>query len=98
MNKNNRRLFDEARYGPRRPVMELDLGHGVIVRLDDDRGGLIWKHPACRAWATLRFQPDPQSTGHRLIALEPLTIVGSLLCPMGCGTHGTVEEGRWKPC
>ncbi|HSX23366.1 MAG TPA: hypothetical protein VLE97_11385 [Gaiellaceae bacterium] len=79
-----------------------ELGDGVAVRWDSDGRGLAWKHPACRAWATLRFAPDPASTGHTLLRGGPadtarLTIGGSLLCPMGCGTHGVVENGRWRP-
>ena len=78
-----------------------DLGSGVIIRWDSDGRGLAWRHPACRAWATLRFVPDPKSTGHRLVCGGPddmprFTVGGSLLCPMGCGTHGVIEDGRWR--
>ena len=78
-----------------------DLGSGVVIHWDADGRGFAWRHPACRAWATLRFQPDPASTGHQLVRGGPddttrLTIVGSLLCPMGCGTHGVIEDGRWR--
>lgn len=79
------------------------LGLGVFLRWDADGRGFIWHHPACRPWATLRLKPDPQSTGHELVAggpedMEHLTIQGSLLCPMGCGLHGVIEGGRWKEC
>jgi len=75
---------------------DLDIGGGVIIRLDEDGGGLIWRHPACRAWMTLRYKPDPASTGHVLVQPWPeLTIEGSLLCPAGCGMHGWIRGGRW---
>jgi hypothetical protein len=81
----------------------VDLGHGIALRWDADGRGFMWHHPACRAWATLRLAPDPKSTGHRLEAggmddVQHLTIGGSLLCPMGCGTHGVITNGRWVPC
>lgn len=80
----------------------IDLGHDVFILWDNDGSGLSWHHPACRAWATLRFQPDPKSTGHKLVRGDRddhtvLTIDGSLLCPMGCGTHGFIRDGRWIP-
>jgi hypothetical protein len=80
---------------------EHDLGGGVVIRWDADGRGFAWRHPACRAWATLRFQPDPASTGHQLVRGGPddtarLTVGGSLLCPMGCGMHGVIEDGRWR--
>lgn len=82
--------------------LEHDLGHGVMIRWDADGRGLTWHHPGCRPWMTLRFQPDPASTGHKLIAGGPedtgaLTIEGSLLCPAGCGRHGVIAGGRWLP-
>lgn len=79
-----------------------NLGHGVVIRWDPDGRGFIWRHPGCRAWSTLRFQPDPASTGHRLVRggsadMAHLTIVGSLLCP-GCKiAHGEVVDGCWRP-
>lgn len=81
---------------------EHDLGHGIVIRWDADGHGFIWRHPGCRAWSTLRFQPDPASTGHRLVRGGPtdvgsLTIAGSLLCPGGCGAHGEIIDGRWRP-
>lgn len=79
-------------------VESRDIGHGVSIVLDDDNGGLIWKHTGCRCWFTLRFKPDSASTGHELVKLEPLTIRGSLLCPKGCGSHGHIVDGRWVPC
>ena len=81
----------------------IDLGSDVHIRWDADGRGFAWHHPACRAWATLRFRPDPFSTGHDLVSGGPddmtsLTIQGSLLCPMGCGRHGVIENGQWKDC
>jgi hypothetical protein len=78
---------------------DLDLGSGVYVRWDDD-GKLLWTHTeltGCKGWAWLTFEPDPRSTGHRLISRDPLTIEGSLLCPIGCGAHGWIHDGRWVP-
>lgn len=80
----------------------LDLGHGIALRWDPDEMGFIWHHPACRPWASLRLKPDPASTGHQIVSGGPdnsqeLTIEGSLLCPMGCGTHGIIRCGRWEP-
>lgn len=84
-----------------RDEIEHDLGGGIVIRWDSDGRGFVWRHPACRAWSTLRFVPDPASTGHQLVrggrdAVEQLTIAGSLLCPGGCGTHGVIEDGRWR--
>lgn len=78
-------------------MITYDIGGGVVIWLDDDGRGLLWRHPGCRAWMTLRFQPDPKSTGHELLSLWPnLTIKGSLLCPAGCGKHGYIENGAWR--
>jgi hypothetical protein len=79
-----------------------DLGSEICIRWDADGHGIIWHHPKCRAWAPLRFKPDPKSTGHRLVSGGPsdmanMTVEGSLLCPMGCGTHGSITNGRWEP-
>lgn len=73
----------------------VSLGHDHFLLWDVDGNGFLWHHPACKAWSTLRLQPDPASTGHRLVAREPLTVEGSLLCPMGCGDHGFIREGKW---
>jgi hypothetical protein len=83
-------------------VIEHELGHGVVIAWHEDGRGIYWRHPECRAWMTLRFRPDPASTGHQLLAgdhqhTELLTIGGSLLCPVGCGRHGMVTSGRWVP-
>ncbi len=83
-------------------MIEHDLGHGIHIVWDADGGGLMWRHPECRAWMTLRFAPDERSTGHVLVAGSPdntgaLSIGGSLLCPAGCGKHGNITNGRWTP-
>jgi hypothetical protein len=80
----------------------VNLGGDVFILWDMDGQGFIWHHPTCRSWATLRFMPDPDSTGHRLVSggqedPEHLTIEGSLLCPMKCGCHGFIRDGRWIP-
>jgi hypothetical protein len=78
---------------------DLEIGGGVTIRLDEDGGGLVWHHPVCKsrsAWSTLRYMPDPNSTGHVLVEPWPnLTIEGSLLCPAGCGKHGWIRSGKW---
>lgn len=81
---------------------EIDLGSGVILRWDEDGEGFAWRHPECRAWMTLRLKPDPKSTGHVRVSggredMNHFTIQGSLLCPAGCGRHGTIVDGRWHP-
>ncbi len=83
-------------------MIEHDIGHDIVIVWDDDGGGIMWKHPGCRAWMTLRFAPDEKSTGHVLLSGSPddtahLSIQGSLLCPAGCGRHGLVTNGRWVP-
>jgi hypothetical protein len=84
----------------------IDIGHGIALRWDSDGRGLIWHHPSCRAWSSLRFVPDLSSTGHRLVSggpddLEHLTIAGSLLCPRrdACPSrcHDLITNGRWVP-
>jgi hypothetical protein len=84
-------------------MKDIDIGHGVTIRWIDGGNGLHWKHPGCRAWSYLYFKPDQRSTGHVLSAGGPddsehITIVGSLLCPGGCGAHGHITNGRWEPC
>lgn len=81
----------------------IDLGNRVYIAWHKDGQGFIWHHPSCQAWCVLRLMPDPDSTGHRLMSggpqdTEHLTIAGSLLCPMGCGAHGFIRDGRWVPC
>lgn len=78
------------------PDGDINIGGDVVIRLDADGGGLIWRHPSCRSWMTLRYRPDAKSTGHVLVEQWPnLTIDGSLLCPAGCGKHGHIRGGRW---
>lgn len=70
-----------------------DIGHGVLLRWDDDGQGFIWKHPGCRAWCTLRLKPDATSTGHVLASGGPSDI-GSLTIE---GVCSAVRNGRWVP-
>lgn len=84
-------------------MSEHEIGSGVVLQWDEDGKGILWKHPGCRAWMTLRFKPVVESTGHVLIAGSPtetekLTIGGSLLCPAGCGFHGHITNGKWISC
>lgn len=77
-----------------------DLGSQVYLKWDGDEGGFIWHHPTCRPWSSVRFVPDPRSTGHRREGGGPgdmmhFSVGGSLLCPMGCGFHGHIRDGRW---
>lgn len=86
----------------RRVSTWIDIGHGVAIKWDDDGEGFVWRHPSCRAWSTLRLQPDPASTGHRRVSggredMASFTIAGSLLCPGGCGCHGLITKGKWEP-
>lgn len=71
---------------------EIDLGFGVFGLWRPD-GMFLWKHPACRSWAEVRFG----GPHHTLDSRDPLTMSPSLLCPMGCGTHGYIKQGRWVP-
>lgn len=81
----------------------IDIGHGVQIAPmigEDAKCGFIWKHPGCRCWFPVWL--DERSTGHALAEgsltdLSTITITGSLLCPKGCGAHGCIEHGRWKP-
>jgi hypothetical protein len=72
------------------------MGSGVAIRWDEDGRGFLWRHPGCRSWASLSFAPG-LCTGHRLVCADPLTVEGSLLCPMGCGAHGFIRNGSWVP-
>lgn len=36
-------------------------------------------------------------TKHRIVTLDPLTIVASILCAQGCGFHGFITNGHWVP-
>lgn len=79
---------------------EIDIGYDIRIRWDDDGEGFIWKHPECRAWSRLRLAPDPASTGHARLSggrddMANFSIKGSLLCPMGCGKHGFITNGKW---
>lgn len=81
---------------------EIDIGGGVILApmFGTDAGrGFYWRHTGCRAWFIVWL--DERTTGHRIVSgtlgdLSTITIAGSLLCPKGCGKHGTIEYGRWK--
>lgn len=80
----------------------LDLGHEVYILWDGDGQGFLWHHAACRPWSFVRFYPDPKSSGHRLSRggkddMAHFTVDGSLLCPMSCGEHGFIRDGKWVP-
>lgn len=69
------------------------IGHGIYVLWMREQFEMLWHHPKCRAWARVLF-----GEGHHYCeSMTPLTIRGSLLCPMGCGTHGFITNGRWVP-
>ena len=68
-----------------------DIGHGVSVMWVNDL--LLWKHPGCRSWAEISLVPPY----HTLEKRDPLTLSPSLLCPMDCGFHGYIKEGKWIP-
>lgn len=82
------------------PPDAVDIGSEHHIRWDSEGQSFLWKHPACRAYRAIVLQPHSGSTGHRLVSGGPddtmhLTIGGSLLCP-SCGTHGFIENGRWR--
>lgn len=74
----------------------IDLGGGHFWRWLQD-GDAIWRHPGCQSW----FLVDLTTGTHHSITkgshgdLEGFTIHASLLCPIGCGDHGFVREGKW---
>ncbi len=79
----------------------VDLGFEHYLRWDGDGRGFLWHHPQCRPWASLSFDPA-HCTGHALQSggpedMDHFTVLGSLLCPMGCGDHGFILNGRWRP-
>lgn len=74
------------------PAGAIDLGSGHHVLWME--GDLIWKHPSCRSYC---FVDITSGEFHSLISREPLHIEASVLCPMGCGTHGFIRGGRWIP-
>lgn len=81
---------------PRDTEGAYDLGSGHFLR--PMNGDLIWSHPKCRSWHHVDVSSGEK---HRVAAgsvndLEHLTIVGSLLCPVGTGSHGFIENGRWR--
>lgn len=89
--------MSDAKPYPMNEPGTVDLGHGVYLRWYDGGRGFIWRHPMCRAWCSLKF--DEMGTGHVLVSGGPddsnITVQGSLLCPIGCGTHGFITNGRW---
>lgn len=74
----------------------IEIGDDHYLRFLED-GNLIWKHPACRSWCEVDVITG---THHHLLEGGPsdpdhITIQGSLMCPIGCGTHGFVRGGKW---
>jgi hypothetical protein len=79
----------------------IGIGHDVQIIWMAQGIGIYWKHQGRCAWNWLKFFPNEESTGHKLLSgdeykTELLTIQGSLLCPQ-CGFHGNIENGTWKP-
>ena len=79
----------------------IDIGHDVTIIWMAQEIGIYWKHFGNCSWNWLKFWPNEESTGHKLISggelnIPSLTIQGSLLCPQ-CGFHGQIENGIWKP-
>lgn len=67
-----------------------------------DLGG-AWCYRLLDAEVLLRHQCTPLqqynavASEHRKVALEPLTLIPSVVCD-GCGAHGFICEGKWQPC
>jgi hypothetical protein len=79
----------------------IDIGHDVTIFWMAQEIGIYWKHPGRCSLNWLKFYPNEESTGHKLISggemdMPNFTIRGSLLCPQ-CGFHGSIENGVWKP-
>ena len=61
---------------------------------DGDGKDILWMH-TCNGKRTLCWIDITSGTKHQLISEEPLHIQPSILCPVGCGDHGYVREGKW---
>lgn len=77
--------------------------HGVIdlgdrhFALPLSTGGYLWWHdcPLSHSWSWFGQGVRGQASGHTIISRDPLTVGGSLLCPMRCGAHGFIRDGVW---
>lgn len=85
------------------------LGEGGVIDLGDRHFAMpfrtettdcyLWWHDCSRARAWCFIGPLGQSpaSGPVITSVDPLTVSGALLCPSGCGDHGCIEAGRWRP-
>lgn len=82
-------------YGPVAARVPVEGSTSEVLFMDD--GAVRFAH-ACKAVGSgqrLRCAPALQiGNGHTVVAMDPLTIVASILCP-DCGLHGFVTDGRW---
>jgi hypothetical protein len=65
-----------------------------LVEAKGGRRNLLWLHRCGDRWATCWIDLA-SGKRHRLVSEEPLTIKPSVLCPIGCGDHGYIRDGRW---
>lgn len=56
---------------------------------------ILWLHRCQEGKWTTSWIDITSGERHRLIADDPLHIEPSILCPVGCGDHGFVRDGRW---
>lgn len=67
------------------------IGGSHFLRPDPSGAYLWWHGCSAKGW---RGVGEPLSR-HVVTSRHPLTIHGSLLCPV-CGAHGYVENGKWR--
>lgn len=82
----------------------LDLGHRHFALRGNAEGTRwLWWHDCpdvehiSWGWVGAGHGPDDEASGHVVVSADPLTVRGSLVCRPGCGDHGLVEGGRWRP-
>lgn len=54
-------------------------------------GGLVWWHRCVDGWLPVDLPPD-SITGP---LDNSVTVRAPLLCPDGCGMHGSIQNGVW---
>lgn len=55
---------------------------------------ILWLH-RCKGKPSAGWIDLTSGTKHRLLGEDPLHIEPSIGCPVGCGDHGFVRDGRW---
>lgn len=77
-----------------------DLGDGVhrwgwlMSASNPSDKNILWLH-RCGDKNVACWIDIASGERHTLVSEEPLTLEPSILCPIGCGDHGYVREGRW---